>query len=168
MQWMRRCQPGCGKHEIGGILEGKMRLPKQISTALITLAAVAAAAAGAGADSGPETAERAWARAVVQRDFATLEKILAADLIYAHSTGVIENKQQYLGKLRSGVQRYDAIEHGALTVRLYGDAAVVHSQVTMRGVNASGPFNDRLMMLHVWIKQGGAWRLAAHQTTKLS
>lgn len=145
-----------------------MKLQKQISIAVISLTAIAAAVAGASADSGPEAAERAWARAVVQRDFAALEKILAPDLIYAHSTGIIENKQQYLGKLRSGVQRYDAIEHKMVTVRLYGDAAVVHSQVTMRGVNASGPFNDRLMMLHVWIKQGGAWRLAAHQTTKLS
>jgi hypothetical protein len=30
------------------------------------------------------------------------------------------------------------------------------------------PFNDHLKMLHVWVKQGRAWRLAAHQTTKLA
>jgi len=29
------------------------------------------------------------------------------------------------------------------------------------------PFNDHVMMMHVWVKQGGSWHLAAHQTTKV-
>ena len=49
----------------------------------------------------------------------------------------------------------------------FGDAAVAHSRVVMRGDSPTGVFNSRLMMIHVWVEEGGQWRLAAHQTTKL-
>ncbi len=124
------------------------------------------AAAGANEDAIRQ-AEKQWAEAVVARDFTALEKILAPGLIYAHSTGVIETKEEYLGKLRSGRQRYDAIEHEKTTVKVYGDAAVAHSIVVMKGESAGEPFDSRLMMMHFWVKQDGAWRLAAHQTTSL-
>ena len=124
------------------------------------------AAAGAEEDAIRQ-AEKQWAQAVVSRDFAALEKILAPGLIYAHSTGVIETKEDYLGKLRSGRQRYDVIDHEKTTVKVYGDAAVAHSIVVMKGESAGKPFDSHLMMMHFWVKQGGVWRLAAHQTTRL-
>ncbi len=123
-------------------------------------------ATAADADS-VRAAEKRWAKAVVSRDFAALEKILSPGLIYAHSTGVIETKDDYLGKLRSGRQRYDAIEHEKTTVKVYGNAAVAHSIVVMKGESAGKPFDSRLMMMHFWVRDGGEWRLAAHQTTRL-
>jgi ketosteroid isomerase-like protein len=113
-------------------------------------------------------AENAWAKAVAARDFAALDSMLAGSLIYAHSTGNIESKQEYLGRMKSGAQKYDSITHESTRVIPYGDTAVAHSIVRMVGTNTAGAFNDRLMMMHVWVKQGGKWRLAAHQTTKLT
>jgi hypothetical protein len=37
----------------------------------------------------------------------------------------------------------------------------------MHGTNQNGPFDDQLLMIHVWVKVNGSWQLAAHQTTKL-
>jgi len=93
--------------------------------------------------------------------------MLADQLIYAHSTGVIETKSEYMARLRRGTQKYDRIEHQNLTVKTYGDAAVAHSKVRMTGTSDTRAFDDRLMMMHLWVKQGGRWQLAAHQTTKL-
>ena len=39
--------------------------------------------------------------------------------------------------------------------------------VWVTGVNDKGPFDDHVMMTRLWVQQGGAWRLAAHQTTKV-
>ncbi len=69
--------------------------------------------------------------------------------------------------LRRGAQKYDRIEHQSLTLRIYGDAAVAHSKVRMTGTSDKRTFDDRLMMMHLWVKQGGRWQLAARQTTKL-
>ena len=122
---------------------------------------------GASPDDEIANAEKGWAAAVVALDFTALDKIYRDDLIYAHSTGIIETKAQYLAKLKTGKQKYTAIEHHETMVRRQGDAAVAHSIVTMKGTNASGPFNNRLMMIHTWFKSGGSWRLVAHQTTEL-
>jgi len=121
----------------------------------------------ASTDDDIRAAEKAWASAVVQRDFTTLDRVFAPDLIYAHSTGNIETKAKYLDRLRSGKQRYDTLVHETLRVVPYGDAAVAHSIVRITGTNDNGPFNDHLMMIHLWVKQAGQWRLAAHQTTKI-
>lgn len=112
-------------------------------------------------------AEREWAQAVAARDFDLLEQILSDELIYAHSTGVIESKREYLEKLKSGQNRYDQIEHEKMTIKVFGSAAVAHSIVRMRGQSSGQPFDNRLMMMHTWIHQNGRWRLVAHQTTRL-
>lgn len=112
-------------------------------------------------------AEKAWAAAVTSNDFAALDRILHDELIYAHSTGVVETKAQYIGRLRTGAQKYDSIVHEKITVKLHGEAAVAHSVVHMKGHSDKRPFDDRLMMMHLWVKRGGQWRLAAHQTTNL-
>ncbi len=122
--------------------------------------------------AGPEdeirAAEKNWAAAVTSANFAALEKILGDQLIYAHSTGAIESKADYIGRLRSGKQKYDVIDQQSVTVRVYGNAAVAHLKLRMSGISNERPFNDQLMAMHFWVKQGGSWRLVAHQTTKLT
>jgi ketosteroid isomerase-like protein len=134
-----------------------------ILTLLVGMPGLAAASAA----DDLQKSEKAWAAAVVARDFPALEKVFADELIYAHATGNIDSKQQYLDRLRKGAQRYDAITHENIRVVPYGDSAVAHSMVRMKGVSNGRPFDDHVMMLHLWVKQGGNWRLAAHQTTKV-
>jgi ketosteroid isomerase-like protein len=112
-------------------------------------------------------AEKGWSTAVVGRDFAALDAWLHADLIYSHSTGVVESKAEYFGKLRDGVSRYDVIDYERTKVELFGDAAVTHSIVSMKGQSGETAFDVHLIMLHVWIESGKGWQLAAHQTTLL-
>ena len=123
-------------------------------------------AAGAAEDLRKE--ETAWAAAVVARDFSALDKIFTDQLIYAHATGGIESKREYLDRLRKGAQRYDSINHEKIQVVSYGDSVVTHSILRMKGSSDGKPFDNHVMMLHLWVKQGGKWRLAAHQTTLLN
>ena len=136
-----------------------------VSAVLIT--GCAAVGMAAPAEDEIRAAERAWAAAVKARDLAALDKIFTPGLIYAHATGAIQNKQEYTDRLRSGKQRYEAITYESTKVVPYGDTAVAHSIMRMSGVNDAGPFNDHVMTMHFWVRQGGIWKLAAHQTTKL-
>jgi ketosteroid isomerase-like protein len=135
------------------------------SCTLILIAGAACLAAAT--DAEIVQAEKGWAKAVIARDLAALERIYTPELVYAHSTGNVETLKMYLSRLREGKQRYDAIQFERHLVKVYAGAAVSHSIVRMMGKNDSGPFNDHLMMIHLWVKQGGDWRLAAHQTTKI-
>jgi len=128
--------------------------------------ALAAFAATAGEEELRQ-AETGWAAAVQKGDLAALQRILGDRLIYTHSTGVVEDKKEYLERLRKGTQKYELIEHASMNIRAYADAGVVASRVRMKGVSNTRLFDDQLLMLHVWVKQGGRWQLVAHQTTKL-
>lgn len=135
---------------------------------LFILLAFATALGAADPEAAIRDAEKGWANAVVARDFQALDKIFGDKLIYAHATGAIESKEQYLGRLRSGAQKYDTIVHESMRVVPYGDSAVSHSILRMTGISNGKPFNDHVMALHLWEKQAGSWRLVAHQTTKLA
>lgn len=135
------------------------------------LAIVLSLCAGAMLAAGPEdailNADKQWASAVKAKDVAALDKIFTPGLIYAHATGIIEDKQKYMDRLKSGKQRYDDIQIESSKVVMYGDSAVSHSIVRTIGTNDKGPFNDHVMMIHFWVKQSGSWRLAGHQTTRI-
>ena len=129
---------------------------------------LAVAAYAAGVEDEIRSAEKAWAAAVAARDEAALGKMLSPDLIYAHSSGVVETRQQYMDRLRTGAQRYDGVKHESLRVIPHGTTAIAHATMRMHGKSDARMFDDKLMMIHVWVKQGGAWKLVAHQTTKLT
>ena len=125
-------------------------------------------AGGALADDAEiRAAEKKWASAIVAKDGATLEKLLGDALIYAHSTGIVDSKKTYIAKVTSGKQRYEGAQHQDQTVKIYGTTAIVHAHMRMWGVNQDGKFDDRLMVLHAWLKTAAGWQLVAHQTTKL-
>lgn len=111
-------------------------------------------------------AEQKWAKAILGKDTAALNQVLGDQLIYAHSTGIVDTKASYIAKINSGKQLYEGVEHESMTVKLYGSTAVVHAKMHMRGVNQNGKFDDRMLMLHVWVKSGNDWQLVAHQTAK--
>jgi len=112
-------------------------------------------------------AEKAWSEAVMKRDVPALERIFSEDLIYAHSTGNIETRGEYLARLKEGKQRYDTMTYEKTKVTVHGSSVVFHAVTRFTGKNDSGAFNDHLMMIHFWVKKGKDWRLVAHQTTRI-
>lgn len=127
-----------------------------------------------GADTQPgeaeaiRRAERAWAQAALKGDAAALDKILADDMTHTHGGGRTESKAQFLEAIRSGAQKYEAIDYDEIKVRVYGSTAVVTSEPNIRTVNAGVPSGSHSRFLHVYVKQGGAWRLVAHQSTRIT
>jgi ketosteroid isomerase-like protein len=133
----------------------------------ITLLFAMAAVALCTPEEEIRAADDKWAAAVKGGDAAALERMYTDGLIYAHATGKVEDKRQYIDRLKSGKQKYSNVIIESTKVVGYGASAISHSIVRTIGTNDNGPFNDHVMMIHVWVKQQGQWRLAAHQTTKI-
>ncbi|MFN7920242.1 MAG: nuclear transport factor 2 family protein [Bryobacteraceae bacterium] len=134
---------------------------------LLFLAAIAAAMFAQPNAATFENLDKAWSKAILARDAAALDKLLDDELIYAHSTGIIDTKATYMEKIRSGRQVYKTMELNKVSVRVRGASAVTHSWARITGVNQSGNFDDKLMILHLWVKNDKGWQLVAHQTTKV-
>jgi len=71
-------------------------------------------------------------RAMLAHDLDTLERVLADDVIYTHSSAVVEGKAQYLQALREGRSRYLAVQRKSAQVRMYGPVAIMHGHVIMQ------------------------------------
>lgn len=132
---------------------------------VLALPAAAAFAQSSGSADVRKTID-SFLAAVKNNDIAAAGRFLADDLIYTHSTGVAESKSQYLAKLKTGDQKYTSFELTSPVIRVYGDAAVLNSQIRMQGATKGVPFDNSLFVMQVWVKQGGAWKLVAHQTTR--
>jgi ketosteroid isomerase-like protein len=112
-------------------------------------------------------AEKQFLSAVQKSDYAALDRLLSDNLVYTHSTGVIEDKAAYLKALKSGNQKYSSIDHLTPKVNVFDNTGVITGKVRMRGASKGVPFDNELLMIHVWVKQQGQWKLVAHQTTRL-
>src|SRR5687767_6265302 len=73
-----------------------------------------------------KAAEMDWLNGITKNDFPLLEKVLADDLFYLHSTGVIDTKTSYIKSMSSGKQKYSAGKINDLKIRVYGKTAVVN------------------------------------------
>ncbi|SNR34816.1 nuclear transport factor 2 family protein [Hymenobacter mucosus] len=80
-----------------------------------------------------EALERQRFEAQVKKDYTILEKVFADDLVYTHSNGKQNNKQEYIQSIRDGKSQYDKIDVETLNVRAYNDgkAAVVNGTITI-------------------------------------
>lgn len=124
--------------------------------------------AGRLANAAAKAQEDIWVAAVRANDFAALDKLLSEQLVYTHSTGIVETKAQYLAKLKSGDQKYANIEYSDVKTFNLGRAQVVSATVRMTGATKGVPFDNKLKMLHVWsVQPDGTMQLVAHQTTRL-
>ncbi|MBK9168753.1 MAG: nuclear transport factor 2 family protein [Bryobacterales bacterium] len=112
-------------------------------------------------------AEEEFGAALARMDYAALDKILADDMIYTHSNGVVDDKAQFIASLKDGTRKYESIKIHEFTVRPYGNTAAVAAKVTMV-ITARGTTAPRDMRyLRFWAKKRGQWQLVGHQSVTL-
>jgi ketosteroid isomerase-like protein len=105
--------------------------------------------------------------AMTGQDAATLAQLLHDDLVYTHSSAVVDTKPSYVESIRSGKTRYRKIERAEQKVRVYGDAALVTGRAAIEVEVDGKPKSLKLRYLNVWVKQAGAWKFVAWQSTSI-
>ena len=140
---------------------------KKLMSAVVLSVFALAAQTGGNAEAEIKQVEAAWVKAATTNDQAALEKLLSPRLVYTHATGIVENKQEYM-KAVGSFQKYTAITFENMRVNVHGNAAIVNTKTRMVGSTRGTPFDNQVLLIHVWVKQGSGWQLAAHQTTRLN
>ena len=110
--------------------------------------------------------ERRYA-AMLAADMGALEPLVHEDLVYTHSSGVVDGKASWLESMRSGKTRYKSVQCADEKVRLHGDAALVTGGATLEVEIGGQPKTLRLRYLNVWVNSGGGWKFAAWQSGAL-
>jgi ketosteroid isomerase-like protein len=106
--------------------------------------------------------------AMIANDQAALEAMLHPDLIYTHSSAVVDTKASYLETLRSGKTRYKNAERAEQKVRICGDTALVTGRAQMQVEIDGQPKSIKLRFLVVWTKTSKGWKFVGWQSTPLA
>ncbi len=69
--------------------------------------------------------ERQRLRALVEADVVAARRLHADDFQLISPSGALFSKERYMSEIESGVLDYRTWDPGEITVRLYGDAAVI-------------------------------------------
>jgi ketosteroid isomerase-like protein len=105
--------------------------------------------------------------ATIAGDLAALGTMMTADLTYTHSSGVEEAKAEFLEGLKSGKYVYREITPRDRRVRVHGDAAIVSGPVHIV-IEPGGKRTElELYFTELYVKEGGQWRMALWQSTRL-
>jgi len=106
-------------------------------------------------------------KAMISADKSVLKKLTAEDLSYGHSTGVIQNKSEYIKDILSGPVKFTQIENTNQTISVTDNIATVRNISSIKGTRDSGPLDLKIGILMIWIKKGDGWKLLARQGYKL-
>lgn len=74
--------------------------------------------------------------ALLSKDSAALSVLLADDVTYGHTNGLVQTKQQLIHDVMSGVQEYKSINPINIDVRIFDNTAIVNmtGDVSMLGI----------------------------------
>ena len=106
---------------------------------------------------------RLWDEAMVKGDVKFLDSILSDDYIISGRT-----KRQYLELITSSQVKYTAFDREIVSLRVYGDTALVFGQANINGQAFSNDwFSSTFSFMDVWVKQQERWRCVATKAEEL-
>lgn len=106
-------------------------------------------------------------QAMVDGNKSQLEAIAAEELSYGHSSGLVENKAEFVGNIVSGKSDFTNIVLSDQSISVAGNTALVRHKFAAETNNGGTPGKITLHVLLVWQKQKGDWKLLARQATRL-
>jgi hypothetical protein len=112
--------------------------------------------------------ERKRVAAMVARDLAFLDQVLADDLTYTHSGGRTDTKSSFMKLIADPTHAYLGVDYSHEEVRACGrDAAVVRgvAQITLRGADGA-PVSYPVLFVDVFEHRDGRWQMVAWQATR--
>lgn len=125
--------------------------------------------AQAGKDAEVWTKVEALNKAIFEtKDSATIQELVAENVTYGHSTGLLENKPVMLHNAVNSAESYSNLSLERLSTTTAGPTVIV--RYILRGDVSKGddkyPLN--IAILQVWGKNKGKWMLFARQAVKVA
>jgi len=125
-----------------------------------------AAAAPAATDKDVAVAVDHLTQAMLHKDIPQLQALTSNNLTYGHSSGKIQNKQEFIADIETGKSGFKTLEMQKQTITLNGDTALVRNHFSAQAVNSGVEVPTEIENFQVWQKQKGKWLLIGRQAYK--
>jgi ketosteroid isomerase-like protein len=113
------------------------------------------------ANLAPLQLEDEWTTALVKRDAATFERLLAPKFVYTENASVM-NRGEVI-KSVNGSDRVEWARNEGLRVHDFGDVQVITGVLHLRGRGRNGAFDRRYQFTDTWQRRNGRWQIIAAQ-----
>ncbi len=130
------------------------------------LAAQGGAGGGAVEDS-VRAVEANRAQALLRADTAALARMVADEFVEISRLGQLRTKADNLRDVASGQLRLTSVKYDSLTVRIYGDVAVLRGIADNTGTFRGFPFSGKVRYMRIFVRRDGRWQAVAMQQTSL-
>lgn len=106
-------------------------------------------------------------KAMIAGDKTALENLAANELSYGHSSGKVEDKAAFVDQFVQGTTVFKSINLSDQTIRIAGNVAIVRHRLTGDTNNSNVPGKVDIIILLIWQKQNGKWKLLARQAARI-
>jgi ketosteroid isomerase-like protein len=113
-------------------------------------------------------AEERRCAAIAAEDWEALGAIVADDFRYTHSNGRTEDKSSWIAGITA---RRRAVEHEGLSVRSFGDVALLSGSSVNRYAEpfaGDSHYGSVLDVLQVWVRRPQGWQIVAQHGVKIA
>ena len=110
--------------------------------------------------------ERDWVKAQQTKDAGMLDGILAADWTGLEFDGKKIDKNQAMADLKSTDSTLQNITLGEMTVRVFGNTAVVQGSDTEKSTVKGKDTSGKYVWTDVFVSRNGKWQAVASESTK--
>jgi ketosteroid isomerase-like protein len=113
--------------------------------------------------------ENEWARAWQQPDEEALDALLGDDftLVSERSKGEVVSKRQYIATMVK-LARGDGYSFAKLSVRVFGEAAVVNAYIQQTATFAGNDWSGDFLVTDVWVKRANRWQAVARHVSHVA
>jgi len=115
-----------------------------------------------------EKAVKALNDAIVNPEKSALEKLCSDKLTYGHSSGLVQNKDEFIDDLINGPFDFSSVTAPDQTIYLSGTTAIVRNIFFAQATKEGEPLDIKIGNIQVYeMSNNGQWQLLARQAFKL-
>jgi hypothetical protein len=104
---------------------------------------------------------------MMQPDSNVLAGLVSDDLEYVHSSGALRNKQGFIDEFMKRQTDVANVIFSNQTIKISGSNAIVRHRMVADSRKAGYPPTIDIIVLMVWIKEHGHWKMLARQAAKI-
>jgi ketosteroid isomerase-like protein len=106
-------------------------------------------------------------QAMAAKDVATLEALIADDLIYCHSSARLDTKRSLIDNMTTGKTVYTACEPSDVKAQDFGDTVVLTGVAQIKVTVGGTPNAFGVRFTDVYARRNGRWQMVTWQSTRL-
>jgi ketosteroid isomerase-like protein len=103
-----------------------------------------------------------WVKALVRRDSATLDRIMADDFVFAYPMEG-DDKTQFISDVTSRTILVEYLNRENVTVHIWGSTAALTAKDSAKWFYNGREFSGHYKIVHVYAERDGQWQLVLVQ-----